>query len=522
MQNSAQPNAWNAWGSRQENGKQSIVNSLFPNAASSTRKGTVEGGTTIPSGQGMTAAERLRRLAPAKPGFTQPQVAQTHIINETNQTKSPSPGLDEDASGSSANGKSAKKKTTGPVHNSRYKAKMCKNWIKNGSCPYFEKCQFAHGSYELEKWATRRARLKSSDEGSRDEEEEEKNGSENVGEDERIEMQEEANEDGEQKLQQNSGQQDVQRVQSVSPDSPTITEASFENVEEKKQTPAPVSDLESNASVSPPPSHKQQPSPPAIASNLQPQVRAPLGFAPNEVGTALPTASGHQSILGGGQQDGESPLFQGLLGHHLAPQTEPLIMENQVRSSDSPYLTSESFLPDLSTAFDEFSINPGMQPVPRSSSVPTHSLRIDPDNSAFSSTPATLSSFGGSVFEPLSSFAPVGEANVNPGYEQAPQHAPMQPDPHQHHVHEQQHLGMQQQQLNGQYQRGMPQQQQGHHFGMPGLGSFLDPEADGINSSYQLFNMGSFFDSSSQYSQEQQQQMQYQQHLQQQPQASRF
>eukprot|EP00516_Mucochytrium_quahogii_P000765 CAMPEP_0203762618 /NCGR_PEP_ID=MMETSP0098-20131031/15462_1 /ASSEMBLY_ACC=CAM_ASM_000208 /TAXON_ID=96639 /ORGANISM=" , Strain NY0313808BC1" /LENGTH=201 /DNA_ID=CAMNT_0050657099 /DNA_START=320 /DNA_END=922 /DNA_ORIENTATION=+ len=47
-----------------------------------------------------------------------------------------------------------KKKTTGPYHNSRYKAKMCKNWVQNGSCPYNEKCQFAHGSSELFKWAS--------------------------------------------------------------------------------------------------------------------------------------------------------------------------------------------------------------------------------------------------------------------------------------------------------------------------------------------------------------------------------
>ena len=53
-----------------------------------------------------------------------------------------------------------KKKTTGPVHNARYKAKLCKNWAKTGFCPYFEKCQFAHGAQELEKWANRRARMK--------------------------------------------------------------------------------------------------------------------------------------------------------------------------------------------------------------------------------------------------------------------------------------------------------------------------------------------------------------------------
>ncbi len=53
------------------------------------------------------------------------------------------------------------KRTNGPIHNSRYKAKMCNNWIKLGSCPYFEKCQFAHGTHEMEKWANRRARSKS-------------------------------------------------------------------------------------------------------------------------------------------------------------------------------------------------------------------------------------------------------------------------------------------------------------------------------------------------------------------------
>ena len=64
-------------------------------------------------------------------------------------------------SGNAASSRSkSKKKTTGPVHNARYKAKLCKNWSKTGSCPYFEKCQFAHGSQELEKWANRRARIK--------------------------------------------------------------------------------------------------------------------------------------------------------------------------------------------------------------------------------------------------------------------------------------------------------------------------------------------------------------------------
>lgn len=52
-----------------------------------------------------------------------------------------------------------KKKTTGPVHNSKYKAKMCKNWVNKGQCPYYEKCQFAHGHQEIEKWSNRRTKV---------------------------------------------------------------------------------------------------------------------------------------------------------------------------------------------------------------------------------------------------------------------------------------------------------------------------------------------------------------------------
>jgi hypothetical protein len=36
-------------------------------------------------------------------------------------------------------GNIAKKKTTGPVHNAKYKAKLCKNWTIKGACQYFEK-----------------------------------------------------------------------------------------------------------------------------------------------------------------------------------------------------------------------------------------------------------------------------------------------------------------------------------------------------------------------------------------------
>ena len=46
-------------------------------------------------------------------------------------------------------------KTTGPLWNARYKVKICKNWLVNGTCPYAEKCQFAHGLTELQKWIKR-------------------------------------------------------------------------------------------------------------------------------------------------------------------------------------------------------------------------------------------------------------------------------------------------------------------------------------------------------------------------------
>jgi hypothetical protein len=29
--------------------------------------------------------------------------------------------------------------------NPKYKTKLCSNWVRYGMCPYYEKCQFAHG-----------------------------------------------------------------------------------------------------------------------------------------------------------------------------------------------------------------------------------------------------------------------------------------------------------------------------------------------------------------------------------------
>lgn len=52
-----------------------------------------------------------------------------------------------------------RKKTTGPIHNPRYKSILCDHWERNGgTCPYAEKCQFAHGPDELAKWQAHRAR----------------------------------------------------------------------------------------------------------------------------------------------------------------------------------------------------------------------------------------------------------------------------------------------------------------------------------------------------------------------------
>ena len=45
-----------------------------------------------------------------------------------------------------------KKVPTGPRANPLYKTRLCMNFQSTGSCPYTDKCQFAHGAKELEKW----------------------------------------------------------------------------------------------------------------------------------------------------------------------------------------------------------------------------------------------------------------------------------------------------------------------------------------------------------------------------------
>jgi hypothetical protein len=54
-----------------------------------------------------------------------------------------------------------KKVPTGPRANPLYKTRLCMNFQTTGSCPYTEKCQFAHGVKELEKWENWRVSHKS-------------------------------------------------------------------------------------------------------------------------------------------------------------------------------------------------------------------------------------------------------------------------------------------------------------------------------------------------------------------------
>jgi len=64
---------------------------------------------------------------------------------------------------------SAEKKTpTGPRANPLYKTRLCMNFQSTGSCPYTEKCQFAHGVKELEKWENWRNTHKISDDGKKE------------------------------------------------------------------------------------------------------------------------------------------------------------------------------------------------------------------------------------------------------------------------------------------------------------------------------------------------------------------
>lgn len=43
----------------------------------------------------------------------------------------------------------------------KYKTTLCKTWAKQGSCPYYHKCQFAHGEEELRTRPNQKARLAS-------------------------------------------------------------------------------------------------------------------------------------------------------------------------------------------------------------------------------------------------------------------------------------------------------------------------------------------------------------------------
>ena len=45
--------------------------------------------------------------------------------------------------------KKAKASRPPKTDRTKFKTEMCKNWIEVGTCPYNNKCQFAHGNYEL-------------------------------------------------------------------------------------------------------------------------------------------------------------------------------------------------------------------------------------------------------------------------------------------------------------------------------------------------------------------------------------
>lgn len=49
-------------------------------------------------------------------------------------------------------GRMDKKFSTGPQWNLLYKTRLCANYQNTGACPYFQKCQFAHGDAELARW----------------------------------------------------------------------------------------------------------------------------------------------------------------------------------------------------------------------------------------------------------------------------------------------------------------------------------------------------------------------------------
>lgn len=49
-------------------------------------------------------------------------------------------------------GRMDKKFSTGPQWNMLYKTRLCANYQTTGQCPYFQKCQFAHGENELARW----------------------------------------------------------------------------------------------------------------------------------------------------------------------------------------------------------------------------------------------------------------------------------------------------------------------------------------------------------------------------------
>jgi len=79
-----------------------------------------------------------------------PTKPQDHMMTSSKPVERPRRGSLPDLK--SAEKSAEKKVPTGPRANPLYKTRLCMNFQSTGSCPYTDKCQFAHGAKELEKW----------------------------------------------------------------------------------------------------------------------------------------------------------------------------------------------------------------------------------------------------------------------------------------------------------------------------------------------------------------------------------
>ena len=114
-----------------------------------------------------TGGGEFREMGPTK---TTEQVPVAKAATEARPRRGSLPDLkssdktSDKASAAAAAAAAAEKKVpTGPRANPLYKTRLCMNFQSTGSCPYTEKCQFAHGVKELEKWENWRNAHKSDD-----------------------------------------------------------------------------------------------------------------------------------------------------------------------------------------------------------------------------------------------------------------------------------------------------------------------------------------------------------------------